>query len=125
LIWGPYETLKAGSYRFECLIEPLGEEARIKYDIAADMGRRKLCAGVLCLRRGQYPQFDLRIDDDIEHFELRLYGDPPFDGKPFRFLGLRFIRQGAFRAVHQSEAMALLAHLAALRVRHPFTTEVL
>ena len=40
---------------------------------------------------------------------------------PFRFLGLRYRRDGAFIGVHQREAMALLAHLVALRLEEPYT----
>lgn len=126
LIWGPYSNLKPGVYEFECLIEPLSEESHVRYDIAVDLGRRKLCAGVLSLRRDEHPKFSLQIDESIDLFEFRLYrGGDSFETKPFRFLGLRLVRQGSFRAAHQSEAMALLAHLAALRLRNAFTTEVL
>lgn len=126
LIWGPYSNLRAGVYEFECLIEALTEESRIRYDIAVDSGTRKLCAGSLSLKRGQYPKFSLQIDESFDKFEFRLYsGGQSFETKPFRFLGLRFVRQGVFRAPHQSEAMALLAHLSGLRLRNAFTTAVL
>jgi hypothetical protein len=126
LIWGPYSSLKPGAYEFECLIEPLGEESSIRYDIAVDSGRRKLCAGFLSLRRDEHPKFCLQIDENLDRFEFRLYRRiRAVETKPFRFLGLRYVRQGVFRAMHQSEAMALLAHLAALRLRNAFTTEVL
>ena len=126
LIWGPYSSLKPGVYEFECLIEPLSEELSIGYDIAVDAGRRKLCAGVVSLKRNEHPKFSLQIGESIDRFEFRLYrAGKPFQTKPFRFLGLRYVRQGVFRAPHQSEAMALLAHLAAFRLRNAFTAEVL
>src|SRR5208337_3895730 len=126
LIWGPYKGLKAGAYEFECIIEPLTEESKIRYDIAVDSGRRLLCAGMLSLKPNEHPKFNLQIDEDVSQFEFRLYGgDEEHETKPFRFLGLRLVRQGVFRAPHQSEAMALLAHLSGIRLRNAFTTEVL
>ena len=126
LIWGPYKGLKAGVYEFECIIEPLREGSKIRYDIAVDSGRRLLCAGMLSLKQEEHPKFNLQIDEDVSQFEFRLYGgDGALETKPFRFLGLRLVRQGVFRAPHQSEAMALLAHLSGIRLRNAFTTEVL
>jgi hypothetical protein len=37
---------------------------------------------------------------------------------------LQFVRPSVVRGVHQSEAMALLAHLVRLRLNHAYTTEV-
>ena len=45
LIWGAYQDLVPGRYRFECLIEPLADDFEIAIDIIADFGKRKLAAG--------------------------------------------------------------------------------
>ncbi len=117
LIWGPYKRLKAGVYEFECLIEPLTEELKIRYDIAVDSGRRLLCAGMLSLKRERAPEIQLanrrrrRVSSNFGF----MAADEAFETKPFRFLGLRLVRQGVFRAPHQSEAMALLAHLSGIQ----------
>jgi hypothetical protein len=48
-----------------------------------------------------------------------------FEAKPFRFAGIRVARQAAIRGIHQTEAMALLAHLVRLRLHNAYTTELL
>ena len=44
---------------------------------------------------------------------------------PFRFMGLRHVRHGTYVGFHQSEGMALLAQLVALRLRHPYVVKQL
>ncbi len=121
IIWGPYEELKPGRYQFECLIEPLAEDFEIAFDIAMDSGTRTILAGLL---RGRYPRLDLQIDERFEKFEFRLVGRAGFEVKPFRFSGIRFVRPSIIRAVHQSEAMALLAHLVRLRLHDAYRAEL-
>jgi hypothetical protein len=124
IIWGPYEQLTPGRYQFECLIEPLDEDFEIPYDIVMDSGMRTLAAGVLQAARRRYPRFDLAVDERIPEFEFRLVGSPTFEVRPFRFMGLRYLRPSVVRAAHQSEAMALLARLVELRLRNAYTTEL-
>ncbi len=125
LLWGPYQELKPGRYTFECLIEPLREDFDIAFDIAIDSGTKIVAAGMLRVAKGGHPRLELQVVERISQFEFRLYFGPSFDVKPFRFLGLRYVRPGVIRGVHQAEAMALLAHLVQLRVRDAFTTELI
>ncbi|MGO9419748.1 hypothetical protein [Roseiarcus sp.] len=124
IIWGPYEQLTPGRYQFECLIEPLDGDFEIPYDIVRDSGLRTVAAGVLQAARGGYPRIDLAVDERIPEFEFRLVGSPTFEVRPFRFMGLRFLRASVIRGAHQSEAMALLARLVELRLRNAYTTEL-
>ncbi len=125
LIWGPYQALKPGRYEFECLIEPLGEEFEVPFDIATEWGSRTILAGILPVFRGRYPHVDLIIEEKIPKFEFRIIGAAMFELKPFRFMGVRLVRQSAIRGVHQTEAMTLLAHLVRLRLHNAYTTELL
>lgn len=118
---GPYLTLRPGHYEFEVLIEPLAQEFAIGYDLAANDSRRMLGAGEIAVRRDRYPRFTFDTTERIEKFEFRLMTRHAGPLPPFRFLGLRYRRYGAFVGVHQREAMALLAHLVALRLEEPYT----
>jgi hypothetical protein len=118
---GPYLTLKPGHYEFEVLIEPLAQEFAMGYDLAANDSRRMLGAGEIAVRRDRYPRFTFETTERIEKFEFRLMTRHAGPLPPFRFLGLRYRRYGAFVGVHQREAMALLAHLVALRLEEPYT----
>ena len=124
IIWGPYQELKPGRYQFECLIEPLAEDFEVQFDITRDAGSRTIVAGLLPVRRAQHPCVHFQLDERIDSFELRLVGSPAFEVKPFRFLGVRFVRPGVIRAVHQREAMALLAHLVRLRLHDAYRAEL-
>ena len=125
VVWGPYFELKPGHYRFECLIEPLGDAFEAPFDIVCESGTRTVHAGVLAIAPGRHPQFELHVDERIEKFEFRLLASPGFELKPFRFLGVRLVREAIVRGLHQRENMALLAHLIQLRLRDASTTEVL
>ncbi len=125
IIWGPYLALRPGRYEFECLIEPLAEDFEIAFDIVRDLGSRTVTAGVLRIERDRRPRLDLQVDERIMEFEFRLIGSPALEVKPFRFMGLRYLRPSVIRGAHQSEAMALLAHLVALRLRSAYTTELI
>jgi hypothetical protein len=124
VIWGPYQELKPGHYQFELLIEPLAEDFEIAFDIVRDSGSRTVSAGVLRVARGRHPRLTLDVDERIPEFEFRLIGSPRFEVKPFRFMGLQYVRPSVVRGAHQTEAMALLAHLVALRLRNAYTTEM-
>ncbi len=125
LLWGPYQDLKSGRYAFECLIEPLAEDFDIAFDIVKDSGTKTVAAGILRVARSERPRLELEVVERLLQFEFRLYAGPAFEVKPFRFLGLRYVRPGVIRGVHQTEGMALLAHLVRLRMRDAFTTELI
>jgi hypothetical protein len=125
MIWGPYHALNPGHYQFECLIEPLGDDFEIPFDVMTESGKKTLHAGMLSVSRERRPALLLNVDTRLESFEFRVIGNPGFEVKPFRFFGLRYVRPGVIRGVHQSEAMALLAHLIQLRLENAYATEVL
>jgi hypothetical protein len=125
LIWGPYRSLKPGRYQFECLIDPLSEEFEVPFDIVCEAGSRTIFAGILSVCRGSYPHFDFMVDNNIDRFELRIFGNATFEVRPLRFMGIRFVRQSVIRGVHQTEAMVLLAHLLRLRLHNAYETELL
>ena len=120
LLWGPYQTLNPGRYQFECLIEPIVEDFEISFDIMTDSGTRTLLVGSLPVVRARRPRFQFNTETRVNSFEFRLVGRPAVEVKPFRFSGIRYIRPAVMRAVHQREAMALLAHLVQLRLHDPY-----
>jgi hypothetical protein len=121
LVHGPYTRLKPGHYDFEILIEPLAEEFELYCDLAANAARQILAAEVIRVTRGRFPRIRLRSPEPLERFEVRLLTRAAGPLPPFRFLGVRYRHYGAFVGVHQRESMALLAHLVALRLQHPYT----
>ena len=125
IVWGPYQELRPGRYQFECLIEPLAEDFQIPFDIVKDSGSRTVAAGLLQVERDRHPRLDLEVEERIPEFEFRLLGSPALEVKPFRFMGLRYLRPSIIRGAHQFEAMALLAHLVELRMRSAYTTELI
>jgi hypothetical protein len=125
LIWGPYKELKPGRYQLECLMEPLDEEFEVLFDVVCDEATRTILAGVLTISRGKHPQLCFQISEKVESFEFRIIGNAMFELKPFRFVGIRVVRQAVIRGIHQTEAMALLAHLVRLRLHNAYTTELL
>jgi hypothetical protein len=123
VVWGPYKTLTPGRYQIECLLEPLERDFDALFDVMADFARRRLLAGTLHSAPGKHPVINLHLTEKVEKFEFRLLAGPSIVIEPCRFLGLRLTRQGSFRGVHQGEAMALLAHLVAMRMRAPYTVQ--
>jgi hypothetical protein len=123
LVWGPYADLTIGRYEFEVLIEPLIECFELSYDLASNQGQNILDAGLLRIERDRFPRITLYILEPIKAFEFRLR--PARSGllPPFRFIGLRYKRRGAYVGTHQRESMALLAHLVALRLQVPYSVE--
>lgn len=122
LLWGPYAGLQQGQYDVEVLIESLGEAFELRYDLACNDGRNVLGGGVLQVARDRFPRMSLRLTEPIDGFEFRLLPAPSSEPLPaFRFMGLRLKRYGAYVGVHQREAMALLAHLVALRLHDAYT----
>jgi hypothetical protein len=106
-------------------MEPLDEEFEVLFDVVCDEGNRTILAGVLPISRGQYPRLHFQITEQVESFEFRVFGNTMFEAKPFRFVGVRAARQAVIRGIHQTEAMALLAHLVRLRLHNAYTTELL
>jgi hypothetical protein len=124
VVWGPYTRLLPGHYRFECLIEPQGQDFDAIFDVAADSGRDILARGTLRVSR-RHPEIVLDLERPYDAFEFRLCARTGYELQPFRFFGLRFVRSGAGRGPHQSEAMALLAHLISIRLRDAQEVETL
>jgi hypothetical protein len=123
IIWGPYQELHPGRYILDCLIEALDEEFEVEFDVVADFAKRKLLRGKLPVRRADHPTVELRVHEKVAKFEFRIHAGAGVALKPFRFFGLRLVRQGVIRGVHQSEAMALLAQLVRLRMVDPYKVE--
>jgi hypothetical protein len=124
LVWGPYKSLKRGRYSVEVLIEAVAEEFDMPFDIATHTGRRVIYSGVMPVRASRHPRVDFQLTDSVENFEFRLFSPQQGEVKPFRFFGLRCDHFGARRGIHQSEAMALLAHFIPLRLRSAYTEEI-
>jgi hypothetical protein len=125
IVWGPYSPLRAGHYRFQCFIEPLAGDFDIAFDIATHSGHEILSAGTLRVSPQRRPEFVLDVDRPYDAFEFRLYSRSGYESQPFRFFGLKYVRSSPARGPHQSEAMALLAHLVALRLRDAYAVETL
>jgi len=116
--------LDPGQYQFEVLIEPLGGDFEIPFDAVKDPGLSALAAGLLAVGRDRHPRIELRIEERVSRFEFRLFCSPAYDLKPFRFLGLSYVRPSIVRGAHQAEAMALLARFVELRLRNAYATEL-
>ena len=125
VIWGPYEDLRPGRYLIECLIEPLAKEFDVACDIIGDPGGQVLYKGTIPVRAHRYPSVQLHVGDTVRNFEFRIRGAANAEMCPFRFMGLRLVHLGVTRGVHQSEAMALLAHLVRMRTVNSYTVESL
>lgn len=121
LLYGPYVTLEPGHYEFEVLIEPTRQQFDLHYDLAAEHTHRILATGTLPVAPSRYPRITLYAAETIRAFEFRIIAADTAAPPPFRFLGLRYRRRGTYLGMHQSEAMALLAHLVALRLNDPYT----
>jgi hypothetical protein len=124
VIWGPYRDLEPGRYRFEALIEPLDEEFEVAIDACVDSGRKILFHGRFRVTRDVYPEFPLYVPLKLEKLEVRIRAGDTVDLRPFRFFGIRMVRLGLIRGLHQSEAMTLLAHLVRLRAATPYLVEL-
>jgi len=120
LVSGPYVGLKPGRYGLEVLLTPQAHEFELFYDVVA--GKVLLGGGILRIEKRKYPRISLYLAEPIEGLECRLLARHDGEMPPFRFGGLRYTRYGAYLGTTQVEAMALLAHLVPLRLRHPFTS---
>jgi len=126
LAWGPYISLRQGRYLVELLIELLpgarGKPFELLYDIVSDGATKLLGRGRFVVARGHHPQVALEADEDLAYLEWRIMAERSKRLPGFRFAGLAFTRQVSSLAVHQSEAMALLAHLLPIRLEAAFNT---
>jgi hypothetical protein len=123
LLNGPYSMLKAGSYEMEVSIEPLKDDFELLYDLVVDRGERTLDLGCVRVRRNARPVISLISREPLNEFEFRLRAKGEGPLPPFRFLGIEALRHGFYAGTHQREAMALLAHLVGMRLRHPYAKE--
>jgi hypothetical protein len=121
LVWGPYTTLSPGHYELEVLVDPLAEGFELGYDLPCNDGQDILAGGVLRVERDRFPKLSLHPTEPIRRLEFRLIATTSEALPPFRFMGLRWKRHGAFIGMHQRESMALLAHLVVLRLQFPYT----
>ena len=124
LIWGPYEQLAPGHYEIEVMIEAPGSDLRVFFDVVSNGGSQTLAGGMLLVKKGVYPRVAFSTADDHDGFEFRIASYAMGLQPRFRFMGIRLIRRGSYSGVHQSEAMSLLGHLTALRLRNPYSTEM-
>jgi hypothetical protein len=121
LVWGPYLPLKQGRYVVELLVESPRRTFKLPYDMVAERATRVVGRGVVEVTPGRHPRIGLFLLEPIKGFECRLFAPQSGRLPDFRFGGLACTRPGSYAGAHQSEAMALLAHLTALRLRNAFT----
>lgn len=113
LMWGPYRTLVPGDYLFQPYLD-------------VDFSRPGLLACDIALNseRSAYIVFDGRsdmlvpftVEGEARHFEFRLITLPGEPSPDFRFYGGKLIKKGASGTLHQSEYLALLVELVAMRI---------
>lgn len=121
LFYGPYETLPAGQYHIQFLVESRAEPFRICYDICGDRGNQIFRIGdVEVPASGRTELIGFRLNKRVDHMEFRVYTDESGNTPPFRFFGCSIQRDGERDGVHQSEAMLILANLAFARTRRPY-----
>lgn len=113
LTWGPYRQLVPGEYLFQPFLDlDSARPGLLAYDIA------------LQTERSVYGVFDGRTDllvpftvpDQASVFEFRLCTLPGEPTPDFHFYGGKLIKKGAGGTLHQSEYLALLVELAAMRL---------
>jgi hypothetical protein len=115
LVWGPYRMIGPGNYLFQPFLDANFDQAGLlAYDIAIDT------------HRSVYGVFDGTTDiairfavaDKPSQFEFRLWSVGGEAAPEFQFFGGRLIKQGVGGTLHQSEYLALLVELAAMRLKH-------
>ncbi|MBN9559699.1 MAG: hypothetical protein J0H14_03095 [Alphaproteobacteria bacterium] len=122
LIYGPYADFEAGDWTLEIIIEPLASDFDLTYDVCWDVGSNVIGAGILPVRRGVRPRIALHLEEALKGVEIRVSVGPSNRVRPYRFLGCRVGKRGAFPALHQQEMLVLLASLVAHRMRFPYQT---
>ena len=121
LIFGPWETFEAGSWRMEVAIEPLRGGFGLGYDVCSEAGHKIHQVGGLEIRPDSLPSFSLELEQKVERMEIRLRMGQAGRLPPFRFFGVRTYKKGVFPALHQQEMQMLLANLVGLRMQNPFS----
>ena len=113
LVWGPYRQLVPGDYLFQPFIElETGRPGVLAYDIA--VGSQRSAYGVFDGRTDLLVPFT--VPDRANHFEFRLCTLPGEPAPDFHFYGGKLIKKGAGGTLHQSEYLALLVELVAMRL---------
>ncbi len=113
IVWGPYRRLAPGRYLFEPYMAiDWTAPGVLRFDVALNIER--IFEGVIS--GGEMPTYEFTNEEDQAEAEFRLWG---VDGEPvpaFQFYGGRLSRQGASSVLHQSEYLAMLIELVAMRV---------
>jgi hypothetical protein len=122
LIYGPYVDFEPGDWVVEIIIEPLASDFDLTYDVCWDVGSNVIGAGILPVRRGVRPRIALHLEEAAKGIEIRVSVGPSAKVRPYRFLGCRVGKRGAFPALHQQEMLVLLASLVGHRMRFPYQT---
>src|SRR6185437_6712137 len=122
LIYGPYVDFEPGDWILEIIIEPLAIDFDLTYDVCWDVGSNVIGAGILPVRRGVRQRFALHLEEALKGVEIRVSVGPSNQVRPYRFLGCRVGKRGAFPALHQQEMLVLLASLVGHRMRFPYQT---
>ena len=114
LVWGPYLRCDPGDYVFIPHVEIGGDDRQLlRFDVAFHM------TTVMTVALGTtsaVPQLAFRVEEPDTLVEFRIFA---VDGEPvpaFSFYGGRLHRRGASSVLHQSEYLALLVDLVAMRV---------
>jgi len=114
LTFGPYWVLGPGDYLFQPFLDVDGGQAGLlAYDVAIDM--RRIAFGVLDGETDLTVRFNVA---DKGRFEFRLWNIAGEATPAFQFFGGRLIKRGGGSTLHQSEYLALLVELAAMRLKH-------
>lgn len=113
LVWGPYRQIVPGDYLFQPFVElGSGRPGVLAYDIA--IGSERRVYGVFDGRTDMVLPFT--VADGTNHFEFRLCTLPGEPAPDFHFYGGKLVKQGAGGTLHQSEYLALLVELTAMRL---------
>ena len=112
LIWGPYWPLRRGRYLFEPYLEVDAEQAgALRCDIAIE--EKSVVFRDVTRNAPIRLAFDVTQPGSRFEFRVSALEDVPPLG--FRFFGGKLIREGAASVLHQSEYLALLVELIAIR----------
>ena len=123
LMWGPYVDLPAGNFEIELTFDGHKGKGAIHFDICTEKAKNIIWEGEVDAARDTTPLF-IQSQVPLRGVEFRVSAAHIDSHGSFSFRGLKILRSGAFTGVHQREAMALLAHLVALRAKNAFLTSV-
>lgn len=114
LTFGPYRKIVPGGYLFQPFLDVNAEQAGLlAYDIAIDA--RRIAFGVFDGDTDLTVPFS--VADQAGQFEFRLWNVAGEATPAFQFFGGRLIKRGSGGRLHQSEYLALLVELAAMRLK--------